>query len=160
MVRKFKVFLKILLKMKRKQGKELDVNGGITVILNDSIEPPHCPHGPTVLFQRHCSERAFFACSAFRDKKDCQFFVWRDDFEKNKDKVPLEVVVKTFKTYNEIVANDGAGYIFCHSCSELMESSSVAFKTHKGHDLRKSMRHFSKRNSSRFPANFLFCLQI
>ncbi|XP_022917027.2 rRNA N(6)-adenosine-methyltransferase ZCCHC4 [Onthophagus taurus] len=43
---------------------------------------PQCPHGPTILFSRSTHEkRKFFACSACRDKKDCNFFLWQDEVD-------------------------------------------------------------------------------
>ncbi|XP_047421760.1 rRNA N6-adenosine-methyltransferase ZCCHC4 isoform X2 [Sciurus carolinensis] len=44
---------------------------------------PLCPHGPTLLFvkvNRGKEEtRRFYACSACRDRKDCNFFQWEDE---------------------------------------------------------------------------------
>lgn len=131
--------IELRVKMKRTNEKTSELSSGISVILNDNTESPHCPHGPTVLFQRHGSNRAFYACSAFRDRKECQFFVWRDDFDKAKWQIRPEIEGRNFKTYNELVANDSDDYIFCHTCNELMESTAVSIKSHKGHDLRKSI---------------------
>lgn len=57
---------------------------GVEVILpEEGKKTPCCPHGPTLLFQKVCqggeSSRRFFACSACRDRKDCNFFQWEDD---------------------------------------------------------------------------------
>uniref|UniRef100_A0A8C6R9H8 rRNA N(6)-adenosine-methyltransferase ZCCHC4 n=1 Tax=Nannospalax galili TaxID=1026970 RepID=A0A8C6R9H8_NANGA len=44
---------------------------------------PLCPHGPTLLFvkvsQGKEEARRFYACSACRDRKDCNFFQWEDE---------------------------------------------------------------------------------
>ncbi|XP_023579490.1 zinc finger CCHC domain-containing protein 4 isoform X4 [Octodon degus] len=44
---------------------------------------PLCPHGPTLLFvkvsQGKEETRRFYACSACRDRKDCNFFQWEDE---------------------------------------------------------------------------------
>ncbi|XP_038168119.1 rRNA N6-adenosine-methyltransferase ZCCHC4 isoform X2 [Arvicola amphibius] len=44
---------------------------------------PMCPHGPTLLFvkvnQGKEETRKFYACSACRDRKDCNFFQWEDE---------------------------------------------------------------------------------
>ncbi|XP_069137703.1 rRNA N6-adenosine-methyltransferase ZCCHC4-like [Argopecten irradians] len=45
-------------------------------------EIPECPHGPTLLFVRYergSSSSKFFACSAFRDRKECSFFQWESE---------------------------------------------------------------------------------
>ncbi|XP_053528440.1 rRNA N6-adenosine-methyltransferase ZCCHC4 isoform X4 [Artibeus jamaicensis] len=54
------------------------------VLLSDPATPaPLCPHGPTLLFVKvsHGKEetRRFYACSACRDRKDCDFFQWEDE---------------------------------------------------------------------------------
>ncbi|XP_051698203.2 rRNA N6-adenosine-methyltransferase ZCCHC4 isoform X3 [Oryctolagus cuniculus] len=44
---------------------------------------PLCPHGPTLLFvkviQGKEETRRFYACSACRDRKECNFFQWEDE---------------------------------------------------------------------------------
>ncbi|KAM4808462.1 rRNA N(6)-adenosine-methyltransferase ZCCHC4 isoform 2-T2 [Rhinophrynus dorsalis] len=58
---------------------------GIQVLLSKDImdTAPLCPHGPTLLFlkvsQGKEQGRRFYACSACRDRKDCQFFQWEDE---------------------------------------------------------------------------------
>ncbi|XP_061565864.1 rRNA N6-adenosine-methyltransferase ZCCHC4 [Cololabis saira] len=53
------------------------------VIPEDGKTAPCCPHGPTLLFAKTCKGkdegRRFYACSACRDRKDCNFFQWEDD---------------------------------------------------------------------------------
>ncbi|XP_041360423.1 rRNA N6-adenosine-methyltransferase ZCCHC4-like [Gigantopelta aegis] len=74
----------------------------IDVILNTSdFVVPSCPHGPALLFVRYDqsqnSGRKFFACSAFRDRKQCRFFQWAD--EKMSDK--LQKVIEMEKQHTE-----------------------------------------------------------
>ncbi|XP_071397832.1 rRNA N6-adenosine-methyltransferase ZCCHC4 [Centroberyx affinis] len=68
----------------------MDVSGanddsfGIEVILPEGDKKaPSCPHGPTLLFEKVCKGdekgRRFYACSACRDRKDCNFFQWEDE---------------------------------------------------------------------------------
>lgn len=58
---------------------------GVEVVLSsDPATPaPLCPHGPTLLFakvnQGKEETRRFYACSACRDRKDCNFFQWEDE---------------------------------------------------------------------------------
>ncbi|KAK7910214.1 hypothetical protein WMY93_014898 [Mugilogobius chulae] len=76
---------------------------GIELVLHEKDRPaPCCPHGPTLLFEKICEEgakgRRFYACSACRDRKDCNFFQWEDEKvsearrlareEENKSKMP------------------------------------------------------------------------
>lgn len=57
----------------------------IKVIVEDLATHPHCPHGPTLLFQRthDGSNRVdeFFACSACRNRKECSFYVEKCNFK-------------------------------------------------------------------------------
>ncbi|CAK6433254.1 unnamed protein product [Pipistrellus nathusii] len=58
---------------------------GVEVVLSsDPAAPaPRCPHGPTLLFVKVSrgkeDTRRFYACSACRDRKDCNFFQWEDE---------------------------------------------------------------------------------
>nr|XP_012327871.1 zinc finger CCHC domain-containing protein 4 isoform X3 [Aotus nancymaae] len=58
---------------------------GIAVVLpsGPAVPAPLCPHGPTLLFvkvtQGKEETRRFYACSACRDRKDCNFFQWEDE---------------------------------------------------------------------------------
>ncbi|XP_060044244.1 rRNA N6-adenosine-methyltransferase ZCCHC4 isoform X2 [Erinaceus europaeus] len=60
-------------------------SSGVEVVLpSDPATPaPLCPHGPTLLFvkvsQGKEEARRFYACSACRDRKDCNFFQWEDE---------------------------------------------------------------------------------
>ncbi|GBM78492.1 Zinc finger CCHC domain-containing protein 4 [Araneus ventricosus] len=59
------------------------------VIVKDCKSHPSCPHGPCLMFERHTSNgvksgKRFYACSACRDRSDCNFFHWADDFSENK----------------------------------------------------------------------------
>ncbi|XP_013373515.1 PREDICTED: zinc finger CCHC domain-containing protein 4 isoform X2 [Chinchilla lanigera] len=59
-------------------------SGVEVVLLSDPAVPaPLCPHGPTLLFvkvsQGKEEARRFYACSACRDRKDCNFFQWEDE---------------------------------------------------------------------------------
>uniref|UniRef100_A0A8D0H9B8 rRNA N(6)-adenosine-methyltransferase ZCCHC4 n=1 Tax=Sphenodon punctatus TaxID=8508 RepID=A0A8D0H9B8_SPHPU len=58
---------------------------GVAVLLDrePAAPAPCCPHGPALLFvkisQGKEEGRRFFACSACRDRKDCNFFQWEDE---------------------------------------------------------------------------------
>nr|XP_041571614.1 rRNA N6-adenosine-methyltransferase ZCCHC4 isoform X2 [Taeniopygia guttata] len=52
-------------------------------LLGPAPGAPSCPHGPALLFvktnQGEEEGRRFYACSACRDRKDCNFFQWEDE---------------------------------------------------------------------------------
>nr|XP_036850675.1 rRNA N6-adenosine-methyltransferase ZCCHC4 isoform X2 [Manis javanica] len=60
-------------------------SSGVEVVLpsEPTTPAPLCPHGPTLLFvkvsQGKEETRRFYACSACRDRKDCNFFQWEDE---------------------------------------------------------------------------------
>ncbi|XP_064608799.1 rRNA N6-adenosine-methyltransferase ZCCHC4-like [Liolophura sinensis] len=58
-------------------------SGGVDVIVESVGDSPFCPHGPMLMFEKFCGTdskgRRFYACSAFRDRKDCNFFQWADE---------------------------------------------------------------------------------
>ncbi|XP_036850675.2 rRNA N(6)-adenosine-methyltransferase ZCCHC4 isoform X2 [Manis javanica] len=60
-------------------------SSGVEVVLpsEPATPAPLCPHGPTLLFvkvsQGKEETRRFYACSACRDRKDCNFFQWEDE---------------------------------------------------------------------------------
>nr|XP_048704651.1 rRNA N6-adenosine-methyltransferase ZCCHC4 isoform X3 [Caretta caretta] len=67
-------------------GSERTLRGsGVAVVLGQEAgrPAPCCPHGPTLLFvkisQGKEEGRRFYACSACRDRKDCNFFQWENE---------------------------------------------------------------------------------
>uniref|UniRef100_A0AAY4A1L0 rRNA N(6)-adenosine-methyltransferase ZCCHC4 n=1 Tax=Denticeps clupeoides TaxID=299321 RepID=A0AAY4A1L0_9TELE len=64
---------------------KLDDGLGIEIIFQDAKDTnaPSCPHGPTLLFERVSKGgergRRFYACSACRDRKECNFFQWENE---------------------------------------------------------------------------------
>ncbi|XP_020848033.1 rRNA N(6)-adenosine-methyltransferase ZCCHC4 isoform X2 [Phascolarctos cinereus] len=67
------------------EGRARGRRSGVEVLVSQdtSDPPPQCPHGPTLLFvkvnQGKEEARRFYACSACRDRKDCNFFQWEDE---------------------------------------------------------------------------------
>lgn len=71
----------------------------IEVNINNISNNPMCPHGPSILFSRVDSKGGkenFFACSACRDRKDCQFYLEEDEKDKMNDKASWEKARKRF----------------------------------------------------------------
>lgn len=59
----------------------------IEIILGGSLEHPHCPHGPSILFSRvsNGNRHNFYACSASRDRKLCPFYLNEEELSKVSD---------------------------------------------------------------------------
>ncbi|XP_026154867.1 rRNA N(6)-adenosine-methyltransferase ZCCHC4 [Mastacembelus armatus] len=95
---------------------------------------PCCPHGPTLLFEKVSKRgergRRFYACSACRDRKDCNFFQWEDEKVsearllarevKNQSKRPLlsqEEYHTRFTTFISLPLDEKK---FCQDCQILL----------------------------------------
>nr|XP_040572297.1 rRNA N6-adenosine-methyltransferase ZCCHC4-like isoform X1 [Lepeophtheirus salmonis] len=93
----------------------LQMKSQFRVIPQESLlSNPTCPHGPTILFQRvHSSApEQFFACSAFRDPKEC-----RQNQVHSKDIVPWN--------------GKDLPLLYCHTCSSLDSASSTSHSNHE-----------------------------
>jgi Probable N6-adenine methyltransferase len=121
--------------------EEIPRNTALKVIIEDVSSHPHCPHGPTILFDRNGEQ--FFACSCCRDKKDCHFHMratdWPSRYTLEKSKQPKTIV----PTKNSITA-----FKFCESCQCLVIQQDDG--RHKGHNLQPLPPQAIK-----FPASFL-----
>lgn len=52
----------------------------VRVVTDNMSSHPHCAHGPSLMFIRNGQK--FFACSAYRDRKFCKFYMLEKDFKK------------------------------------------------------------------------------
>ncbi|XP_041127088.1 rRNA N6-adenosine-methyltransferase ZCCHC4 [Polyodon spathula] len=109
---------------------------GIEVILNkEGLEKaPSCPHGPTLLFVKSSKGmergRRFYACSACRDRRDCNFFQWEDEKvsevrllareENNKIKQPPYTHQEYLSRYRQFISLPLAQKRFCRDCQLLL----------------------------------------
>lgn len=61
-----------------------DNGTGVDVIIEDLKSHPSCPHGPTLKFSKDVGQvkKYFYSCSACRDRKLCNFFMWADEKDK------------------------------------------------------------------------------
>jgi hypothetical protein len=76
-------------------------NHSIEVDFSGNIETDHpkCIHGPTLLF--HSSTSNFFACSACRDRRECDIFI---PYEERNEKTSKEIIKQNaieYKRYKE-----------------------------------------------------------
>ncbi|KAK1175562.1 rRNA N6-adenosine-methyltransferase ZCCHC4 [Acipenser oxyrinchus oxyrinchus] len=109
---------------------------GIEVILNEEglEKAPSCPHGPTLLFVKASKGveqgRRFYACSACRDRRDCNFFQWEDEKvsevrllareENNKIKQPPYTHQEYLTRYRQFISLPLAQKRFCRDCQLLL----------------------------------------
>ncbi|XP_062300814.1 rRNA N6-adenosine-methyltransferase ZCCHC4 [Scomber scombrus] len=123
-----------------------DESFGIEVIIPEGDKTaPCCPHGPTLLFEKVAKGdekgRRFYACSACRDRKDCNFFQWEDDKvsearllareAENKAKRPQfsqKEYIKRFKKFASLQLHEKK---FCEDCQMLLLPGDLS--THSSH---------------------------
>jgi len=135
------------------EKKTVQQHGKTSPVLQDFYEMqalnPWCPHGPTLKFER--SSKVFYACSAFRQRKDCnayfttdetpsspRWFRWRKILEESfVGKEPMKIRL------------DNVSH-FCQSCNQLAVDKS----SHKGHDSVVAVT----RDQLRFPSRLLTVL--
>ncbi|XP_057305849.1 rRNA N6-adenosine-methyltransferase ZCCHC4-like isoform X2 [Hydractinia symbiolongicarpus] len=66
------------------KGLKMYRSFGVDALVDSETEQdsPLCEHGPTLLFERFTvgkGSRKYYACSACRDRKECDFFQWADE---------------------------------------------------------------------------------
>uniref|UniRef100_A0A8C2GBJ9 Zinc finger, CCHC domain containing 4 n=1 Tax=Cyprinus carpio TaxID=7962 RepID=A0A8C2GBJ9_CYPCA len=120
-------------------GKILDADvdiGGIEVIIQNESDKtgPWCPHGPALLFEKNVNGkekgRRFYACSACRDRKHCNFFQWADEKisearmlsreEQNRSKMPFFSHQEYCSRFREFVSLPLEQRRFCVDCQLLI----------------------------------------
>ena len=113
------------------------------VILQDGETiNPMCKHGPTVLFERESAKgdkivtRQFYACSAFRDRKDCPFFMWKDKVSKGKPTTMMKSksIKKKLQTLSGKQFRD-----FCHTCCVLLDDNDLQSGEHLSHRVQSNL---------------------
>ena len=102
--------------------------GSLKLLLDSDISThPRCKHGPTLLFSRHMGGtngvvKNFYACSAYRNRKDCDFYREAGDKVDQARLFRLVVVILTCLICKLVIL----GKVRLTSCSrELMIISTV-----------------------------------
>ncbi|CAH0564076.1 unnamed protein product [Brassicogethes aeneus] len=132
---------------------------GVEVITEDLSDHPQCPHGPTILFSKlHNGEkRNFFACSACRDRKHCNFFLWQDELSKVLDgrkEAWEEERNKFIKNINHIeinkkfqkIFNSNKKIFYCHKCKKIENQEKV--EEHKKHEHIENLTKYQLKHPS------------
>ncbi|XP_054282113.1 rRNA N6-adenosine-methyltransferase ZCCHC4-like [Macrosteles quadrilineatus] len=91
---------------------------------------PKCPHGPTLKFVKidKDQKQEFYACSTYRDRKDCSFYLRVGDkltdkikqvWDQERNKLPVvnhELLEERLQEVRNVLPKER---LYCHSCSEL-----------------------------------------
>lgn len=138
------------------------------------MNKPSCPHGPALLFVRYSGEdegRQFYACSAFRDRKECNFFQWRDEkisgekeAKRHSIQRETELSFKRFKKRcHKLRKLKALERVLCITCGQFLLPKE--HEDHKGHDLKspiddeilkKSSLLFKPLDNNKTYAQYLF----
>ncbi|CAB3376803.1 Hypothetical predicted protein [Cloeon dipterum] len=122
------------------------------VLSSDHLDNcPRCPHGPMLLFEKTagCKTSRFFACAAFRSRKECQFFVSvttdqvveTGKIEKLADRCKSLVTVSFWEKYQKtIMLKERKENVFCHSCTSFICDKSEINCEHKGHKIETQVK--------------------
>ncbi|XP_063165986.1 rRNA N6-adenosine-methyltransferase ZCCHC4 isoform X2 [Candoia aspera] len=121
---------------------------GVSVVLQRGFSvalAPECPHGPTLLFTRILQGkekgRRFYACSACRGRKDCNFFQWEDEKisearlsarrRYNETHRPSKTHADNVKRYKDFITLPLSKRKFCQECQLLLLVPE--WERHSGH---------------------------
>ncbi|XP_003226171.2 rRNA N6-adenosine-methyltransferase ZCCHC4 [Anolis carolinensis] len=129
---------------------EGSARAGVALVLKGEgtvVPSPHCPHGPTLLFakivQGKEEGRRFYACSACRERKDCNFFQWEDEKvsearllareEYNQSRKPTFSHADNVERYKAFLALPLSKRKFCRECQQLLLP--LEWGRHSGHQV-------------------------
>lgn len=131
----------------------------VELLRDDSGRIPCCQHGPGLLFMRMgtCSKndaRPFYACSACRRRKDCNFFVWKDESSRctrdwdvvKKEVLPSFTHEQLYARSLKLLVCKPVERYFC--CRTLLSKGDVK-KHHLGHPFRNPISDRNLRRPSR-----------
>lgn len=134
-------------------------NNAVELLCDDSDRIPCCKHGPGLLFMRvgTCSKndaRPFYACSACRRRKDCNFFVWKDESSRcTRDwNVVKKEVLPSFtheQLYSRSLKLSGCKPVERYFCCRALLSKGEMNKHHLGHPFRNPISDRDLRRPSR-----------
>nr|XP_054765566.1 rRNA N6-adenosine-methyltransferase ZCCHC4-like [Lytechinus pictus] len=128
---------------------------GVDVCVDEDVlnNAPHCPHGPTLLFERYTpgkdTSQRYYACSACRDRKDCGFFQLHtnaeiiSDFKKqmreeyNRSRQPWKRQEDFYQRFITTESLDENERMFCYDCQLLVLPDELP--THRKHRTKKGI---------------------
>lgn len=138
----------------KKHVRKNKMKQGLTLIMDNLVRNPQCPHGPTLLFEYKARSKQgvqkFYTCSACRDPKNGCFYL---EFGKSLSKAALKSIQQrkeklcpavSFETLHQewtaMTAENSQleSIYFCHSCSRFVNPNMVNVE-HKGHHVEKNI---------------------
>nr|XP_002124158.1 zinc finger CCHC domain-containing protein 4 isoform X1 [Ciona intestinalis] len=118
--------------MKQKTEKHLP-GSGIEVRFNEGWfeTSPHCPHGPMLLFEKYMKfelTSRYFACSANRDRKSCNYYITEQEFKKKGFNKSSYTPVESYEDSHPVFKSK----TFCFTCQCFIpDGKSPKHKQHK-----------------------------
>jgi len=136
---------------------------------------PVCPHGPTLLFVQTDSDGSvlekFYACSACRDRKDCQFYQpYTKSVSAEKKKLRDEIYLTANegnKDYKYFLDRVSPPVQYCEVCGVLLPNASCVGVKHSAHhrelgakDLKFPSHWILPKESNKTNAQFFFAPEV
>ncbi|CAF2052194.1 unnamed protein product [Rotaria magnacalcarata] len=111
---------------------------------NIEINHPKCVHGPTLLF--HSSTSKFFACSACRDRQECDIFIPYDERNEKGSKKMIQQNQREYERFKKHIQtlqkkrkifNKKLNIYYCYTCSILFSEKKQS--NHIDHQCTESL---------------------
>lgn len=132
----------------------------VELLHDDSLNVPCCEHGPGLLFRRlgisgKNDGRPFYACSACRRRKDCPFFLWKEQASRcgnsewnavKRRVLPDSTHTQLHDKYLELLKREPRERYFC--CRTLLSKKDLK-KHHSGHSFTNPVSDENLRRPSR-----------
>jgi len=109
---------------------------GVDVVLDEeeNIDNPYCEHGPTVLFEKFIKNKPsqkYYACSACRERKDCNFFQLKDEkITKGKEILQKEIKKKLFGKKKKSIKQLSTDDKWCFDCGVVVATVNNPHQLH------------------------------
>ncbi|XP_024945058.1 zinc finger CCHC domain-containing protein 4 [Cephus cinctus] len=133
--------------------------GGLQCVWGKLETHPKCPHGPTLLLEKHVDGKLqqFYSCSAYRDATLCSFYVKpkekltkekKQRWEQELKKLPKYNHHKLYIHFNELMVVSPEKRAYCHNCEKLIFMSEIT--KHNEHLLTKELTDTQMNNPTTF----------
>ncbi|XP_052100305.1 rRNA N6-adenosine-methyltransferase ZCCHC4-like [Mytilus californianus] len=131
----------------------------VDVLLEENIvDRPFCSHGPTSLFVKYTVDgdsQQFYACSAFRDRKECNFFQRKDEKVSESKRTARETIKteadqaykKLKKRCHKLRKLKAIARVFCVTCGQFLLPKEK--DDHSQHETKSSVDDDTIRSPSR-----------
>ncbi|XP_055373028.1 rRNA N6-adenosine-methyltransferase ZCCHC4, partial [Condylostylus longicornis] len=111
----------------------------LEVISDNNDKYPWCAHGPTLLFRitKNGCIKEYFACSAFRSRKGCNFYLEKQEYDNNHNKIDIKlesIDLEAIKLLRDNIFKFKPDELnYCHQCNVIFHVH-INSKSHQNHE--------------------------